>query len=229
MSDFLAAKNLPIGEVRNINHVYKDSGRITSKLIAPFLKDYSKTDRIIRVANTVIAGNQYLADYAQHYNHNVKVIPTTIDTSYHFPEKTKNTKICIGWTGTMTTIPHFEELIPVLEKLKEKYQDIIYFKLIVNQDYKVDSLNLQSTIWNKETEIEQIQEIDIGIMPLPENEWAEGKCGFKGLQYMSLEIPTIMFPLGVNKEIIEEGLNGYLASSENEWIEKLSLLIDNSE
>lgn len=192
-----------------------------------FLKDYSKTDRIVRASHLVIAGNQYLYDYAKLYNKNVVIIPTTIDTDYHIPNKQIKNKICIGWTGTMTTIPHFEELIPTLEKLKQKYKDMIYFKLIVNQKYEVASLGLQSTIWNKITEIEDIQEFDIGIMPLPEDNWAEGKCGFKGLQYMSLEIPTVMYPLGVNKQIIEDGINGYLASNESEWIEKLSLLIEN--
>ena len=74
-----------------------------------------------------------------------------------------------------------------------------------------------------------LSEIDIGIMPLPDDEWAKGKCGFKGLQYMAMEIPSVMSPVGVNTEIINDGVNGFLASTEEEWIEKLSLLIESPE
>jgi len=84
-------------------------------------------------------------------------------------------------------------------------------------------------MWNCDSEIEDLSEIDIGIMPLPDDEWAKGKCGFKGLQYMAMEIPTVMSAVGVNREIIEEGVNGFLASTEEEWIDKLSLLIESEE
>jgi glycosyltransferase involved in cell wall biosynthesis len=83
--------------------------------------------------------------------------------------------------------------------------------------------------WDKDTEIEDLNNIDIGIMPLYNNEWEKGKCGFKGLQYMSLEIPTIMSPVGVNTEIIQDGLNGFLAKTEQEWFGKLAKLIENKE
>jgi glycosyltransferase involved in cell wall biosynthesis len=74
--------------------------------------------------------------------------------------------------------------------------------------------------------LNDLQEIDIGIMPLPDDEWARGKCGLKGLQYMALEIPTIMSPVGVNSEIIQNGINGFLADSEESWIENLARLIE---
>jgi glycosyltransferase involved in cell wall biosynthesis len=90
-------------------------------------------------------------------------------------------------------------------------------------------LDIQVIKWNLNTEIDDLSEIDIGIMPLPDDEWSKGKCGFKGLQYMAMEIPTVMSAVGVNKEIIEDGSNGFLASTENEWIEKLSLLIESKE
>jgi glycosyltransferase involved in cell wall biosynthesis len=78
----------------------------------------------------------------------------------------------------------------------------------------------------KTTEIETLQDFDIGIMPLPNNQWTKGKCGFKGLQYMALEIPCIMSPVGVNAEIIMDGENGFLADAAEEWIEKISSLIE---
>jgi glycosyltransferase involved in cell wall biosynthesis len=91
----------------------------------------------------------------------------------------------------------------------------------VTQDYAIK--------WTKDSEIQDLLNIDIGIMPLFDNEWEKGKCGFKGLQYMALEIPTIMSPVGVNTEIIREGENGFLANTDNEWVDKLSLLIENKE
>lgn len=195
-----------------------------------WLKRPSKTADIIKLSDLVFAGNNYLADYARKYNLNTKVVPTTIDTSYHNGiTKDYNKKpICIGWTGSLTTIKHFETAIPFLKTIKEKYGNKVYFKIIVDIDYEVAELNLKSTRWSIENEISDLAEIDIGIMPLPNDQWSKGKCGFKGLQYMSLGIPTIMSPVGVNTEIIEDGVNGFLADNEEEWIEKISKLIESS-
>lgn len=199
-----------------------------------WLKDYSKTGKIIEMANMVIAGNQYLANYALNFNKNVKIIPTTIDTDYHRKKnytgaETNQAGTCIGWTGTSTTLKHFQLIIPVLKKIKEKYGERIYFKVIVDNEFEELSLGIKAIRWKKETEIEDLSQIDIGIMPLPDNDWSRGKCGFKGLQYMALEIPTVMSPIGVNNEIIHEGINGFLANTEQEWIEKISRLIDSAE
>lgn len=194
-----------------------------------WLKNYNKTKDIINLADFVIAGNQYLADYASKYNKNIHVIPTTIDTSYHKIQKQLNNRICIGWTGTTTTIKHFEIAIPVLLRLKEKYKDQIYFKVIGEEKYIHKDLGIEGVQWNISTEIKELSELDIGIMPLPNDQWTQGKCGFKGLQYMALEIPTIMSPVGVNTEIIENGVNGFLAKTEEEWLTTISMLIESSE
>ena len=196
-----------------------------------WLKNYDKTKTIISYADAVIAGNKYLADYARQFNNNVRIIPTTINTDYHINKQRNKDKdkICIGWTGSPTTVQHFELAIPVLEKIKDKYHDLVYFKLIGEENYTNPKINLKGMKWSLETEIDDLSEIDIGIMPLPDDEWAKGKCGFKGLQYMALEIPTIMSPVGVNTEIIQDGVNGFLAKTEQEWIEKISLLIENKD
>jgi len=194
-----------------------------------WLKRTEKTDDIIRLSDLVIVGNEFLYMHSIQFNNNVSIIPTTIDTSYHLPNKKQrsNNSICIGWTGTSTTLKHFKCLLPVLIKLKKKYGDKIYFKIILNTEYSNAELNLQSTLWSLENEINDLQEIDIGIMPLPNDEWSNGKCGFKGLQYMALEIPAIMSPVGVNKQIIRNGENGYLANSDKDWENTLVLLIEN--
>jgi len=193
-----------------------------------WLKNYNKTSEIIEVADLIIAGNPYLSNYAKQYNKNVKIIPTTIDTLEYSRLSTKQTDtICIGWSGSVTTIQHFNVALPFLIKLKDKYGDKICFKVIGDNNYINEELNIQGIAWNKEDEIKELSSFDIGIMPLPNDKWAEGKCGLKGLQYMALEIPTIMSPVGVNIEIIQDGENGFLADKEDEWLEKLSLLIEN--
>ncbi|MFN7013942.1 MAG: glycosyltransferase family 4 protein [Bacteroidia bacterium] len=192
-----------------------------------WLKKPEKTSEIIRYSNLVFAGNNYLKEYALNFNKNILVIPTTIDTQEYFPKKKlKSGKLTIGWSGSITTIQHFEYAVDFLLRLKNKYNEIIEIKVIGDANYKNEKLGVVGKAWNKETEIEDLQQFDIGIMPLPDDEWAKGKCGLKGLQYMALEIPTVMSPVGVNTEIIRDGENGFLAATEEEWIEKLSLLIE---
>ncbi|PLX02167.1 MAG: glycosyl transferase family 1, partial [Marinilabiliales bacterium] len=194
-----------------------------------WLKNQGKTAKIISYADLVIAGNNYLANYARQFATNVTVIPTTIDTHEYQPKHEKQNQkcICIGWSGSITTIEHFNLAIPFLKKIKEKYGNKVCFKVIGDASFHNEELDITGQSWNKTTEIGDLQGFDIGIMPLPDSEWAKGKCGLKGLQYMALEIPTLMAPVGVNTEIIEDGVNGFLPSGTDEWVEKLSLLIEN--
>jgi glycosyltransferase involved in cell wall biosynthesis len=172
-----------------------------------------------------------LADYAKQFNNNVKIIPTTIDTEFHKRKSPyiNNKKICIGWSGSITTVKHFEEATLFLKKIKIKYNDAVYFKVMGDAAYENKELDIKGIPWSNDTEVEVISTFDIGIMPLPKDEWVKGKCGLKGLSYMALEVPTIMSNIGVNKEIIEDGVNGFLADTEEEWINKISLLIDSFE
>jgi glycosyltransferase involved in cell wall biosynthesis len=194
-----------------------------------FLKNAGKTAEIIRPASLVFAGNEFLADYARQFNSAVEIIPTTIDTTVYRPQRNgQKDRVCIGWSGSFSTVKHFRLAIPALQRLKEKYGDRIYFKIIGDANYYCEELQTQGVAWKMATEIKDLSEIDIGIMPLPDDEWAKGKCGLKGLQYMALGIPTLMSPVGVNKDIIEQGVNGYLVKEENEWIDILSELIEDA-
>ncbi len=196
-----------------------------------WLKFPNKTSKIISYSKLVTVGNNYLAEYAKKFNPNVVIIPTTIDVNYHCRKERKinSNKIIIGWTGSVTTNKHLATLLSVIKKIKFKYKDYVDFIMISNLPIENTESLIRFIPWNKNTEIEDLEQFDIGIMPLTDDEWSKGKCGFKGLQYMALEIPTIMSPVGVNTEIIQDGVNGFLASTEDEWFEKISLLIDNED
>lgn len=197
-----------------------------------WMKNPGKTDKIIRMSSHVLAGNEYLADFARQWSDNVTIIPTTLDTDKYQPtNKIKKNPACIsiGWTGSITTIPHFEFIIPVLLKIKEKYGHKVKFEVIGDPEFYYAGLDIIGKAWCFENEKEMLAQFDIGIMPLPDDEWTRGKCGFKGLLCMSLGIPVIMSPVGVNKEIISDGINGFLAHSEEEWFIKLCKLIDSED
>ena len=160
-----------------------------------FLKNPDKTREIIRVSSLIFAGNQFLADYARQFNAKVIIMPTTINTEEYTPSsQTNKEKICIGWSGSFTTIIHFNTCIEALKIVKKKYGSKIYFKVIGDEHYSNEELEIKGNVWKKSSEVNDLQEIDIGIMPLPDDEWAKGKCGLKGLQYMALAIPTIIHP-----------------------------------
>lgn len=193
-----------------------------------FLKNPAKTSTIIRHSDIVFAGNQFLADYALQFNKNVVIVPTTIDTSIYLPalKKEHTEKVCIGWSGSFSTVQHFSTAIPVLKKIKEAFGDRVYFKVIGDGSYYCKELDTQGEPWRAETEVEELNKIDIGIMPLPDDEWSKGKCGLKGLQYMALEIPTLMSPVGVNTKIIQDAVNGFLPATQEDWFNIISELVN---
>lgn len=188
------------------------------------LKCYWKVKHCIKWADTVTVGNDYLKNYALQYNRNVKVIPTTVDTeNYHnrIKKHKPKTKVVIGWTGSHTTVKFLEPIKEVLEQL-----DGFEFIVISNQPPPFELTNLKFLKWNKSSEIEDLLSFDIGIMPLEDNQWSRGKCAFKAIQYMSLGIPTVVSPVGVNLSLIEDGQNGFIAENRDDWIQKLKLLIN---
>ncbi len=196
-----------------------------------FLKNPDKTKINIKHAHCVIAGNSFLANYAKQFNQNTVVIPTTIDSDFHIPkpELRNKEKIVIGWSGSISTIKHFEIAIPALIEIQKKYPNQIEIHVIGQGSYTHPEINVISKNWSATTEVDDLNSFDIGIMPLPDDEWVKGKCGLKGLSYMACGVATIMSNVGVNSEIIEHGKNGFLATSQEEWVNYLSKLIENND
>lgn len=202
--------------------------------MAAFLKWHSKVAAICKWSYKVSCGNSFLANYARQFNKNVIISPTTIDTNnVHNPAlfsvDKKSTAIVIGWTGSQSTLPYLEPFVSTVKKLEAKFPGKVRLLIIANKDPQFHLDFIDFIPWSKRTEVGDLLKIDIGIMPLTDDIWAKGKCGFKALQYMSLEIPALVSPVGVNTEIVENGLNGYWCATEADWIHSLEKLITNSE
>jgi glycosyltransferase involved in cell wall biosynthesis len=193
-----------------------------------FLKSPSKIPRILKAADLVLAGNSYLAEYARPFNPHVQIVPTTIDTDSYTPRARPRDdgRVCVGWSGSFSTIRDFRLSLPTLRRLRARFGDQVQFKVIGDGSFRDDALGIVGQPWKADTEVADLHEIDIGMMPLPDNDWSRGKCGLKGLQYMALGIPTLMSPVGVNAEIIDPGKNGFLPRTDEEWEQALARLIE---
>jgi glycosyltransferase involved in cell wall biosynthesis len=182
--------------------------------------------RILRMSDYVIAGNEYLKQYALRFNRNVEVIPTSVNTeTYFINKKEKKDKINIGWIGSQSTLFYLDQLRNIFTALAKRYN--ICLTVIGTGNYRIDGVETVTRPWRLEREILDLQCFDIGVAPLNNDDWALGKCGCKVIQYMGLGIPAVASPAGINGEIINDGVNGFLADSDEEWIEKLSQLIEN--
>jgi glycosyltransferase involved in cell wall biosynthesis len=194
-----------------------------------YLKFANKTKTICRLSSHVMVGNPYLADYAKQVNQNVTVIPTTIDTEkYQLLDSSRNSQTpVIGWTGSFSTAQHLDTLRETLQKLATT--ESFRLRVIGATDYAIEGVAVDTIRWTSEREVQDLEGIDIGIMPLPDDNWTKGKCGLKALQFMALGIPTVLSPIGVNKDIIQDNENGFQAANESEWIEKLTRLLRSKE
>ncbi|MBK7816730.1 MAG: glycosyltransferase family 4 protein [Sphingobacteriaceae bacterium] len=193
-----------------------------------WVKDPKKFNANVSFANLVIAGNTYLADKAKNFaKADVHIIPTTVDTNVHIPkwELRGKEKITIGWSGSFSTIKHFEEVVSVLKALNKKHQGKLQFKVLGDSNYKNEELEIKGIAWSLESEVNELNSFDIGLMPLPNDEWAKGKCGLKALTYMSCEVPVVMSGVGVNTEIAENGC-AIIANTKEEWMNALEELIN---
>ncbi len=194
-----------------------------------FLKGYGNVHKICSYAYKISCGNEYLCDYAKQFNSNVVYNPTTIDTNnYHNRVKDQNGKeFVIGWTGSHSTIRYIGEIVPVIAKLEKKYK--FTFRVISDFKPEFELESLEYVKWKKESEINDLLGFNIGIMPLVNDKWANGKCGFKALQYMSLGIPALVSPVGVNSRIVDHGLNGFICDTSQEWETAIETLLKNRE
>jgi glycosyltransferase involved in cell wall biosynthesis len=185
---------------------------------------------MMRASDSVIAGNSFLREEAAKFSKQVTVIPTVIDDG-RYPAKEydlKKEKVTIGWIGDHGSIHYLEKMRPVFEEIGKRYPHV-ELEIICDIFFDCDNIPVVKRMWSAEHEIKYLHELDIGVMPLIQDPWSEGKCGLKILQYFGVGVPAVCTPVGVNKDVVTEGSNGYFASSPGQWIEKLSLLIEDRE
>jgi glycosyltransferase involved in cell wall biosynthesis len=199
-----------------------------NRLIAA-LKYPRKVATIIRHSDHVIAGNEYLAAYARRFNDEVTTIPTCVDTRRFAPARTiaadrNGARPVVGWIGSPTTASYIHALIPVLQRVNQRHPFVLRVSG-AGEPMAVPGLAVENPGWSLDREVELFNTCDIGVYPLADDEWSKGKCGFKALEFMACGVPVVAAAVGVNKEIVQDGVNGFLAATPDEWIEKLGRLL----
>lgn len=190
----------------------------------------NRFNNIIFLSDLVILENDYNKEYVGKFNKKIIMITGPIDTERYLPSsRQRNSKrVVIGWIGSPTNMNYLKLIFPVLDKISQKYPEV-FFKFIGAAPVNLSCDRFLQVDWNIKTEVTELQEFDIGIMPLVDEEWSRGKGAYKLLQYMSIGIPSVASLVGINSELIKNDINGYLCSTDKEWYDKLCFLIENPE
>ncbi len=183
--------------------------------------------RSAKLADVVIAGNSYLAEQAQRFNDDVKIVPTGLDTKAYMVEaKAKSDgRIRLVWIGSKSTLQYLAEIKPALEQIGLRYDSVV-LRIICDDFFDLQNMEVERRQWSLEKQAEDLATSHIGLAPLPDNRFTRGKCGFKILQYEAANLPVVTSPVGVNSEYVRNGVTGYHASNNLQWIDRVSELID---
>ncbi len=185
---------------------------------------------MIRASDYVIAGNSFLEKQAAPFTDRVAVIPSPIDDARYvlkdYSAGEKDT-VSIGWIGDHGSIHYLERIRPVFEELGRRYPQA-QLEIICDVFFDCERIKVVKKAWSQETEIDDLRNFDIGVMPLLDDPWSWGKCGLKILQYCGVGVPAVCTPVGVNRDVVRDSVNGFWAMTHEEWLAKLSTLIDDA-
>jgi len=185
---------------------------------------------MVKASDYVIAGNSFLKDQASKFTKRVEVIPTPIEDTLYSAKDYSIVKdhVAIGWIGDHGSIHYLYKMRTIFEELGRTYNNI-ELHIICDTFFDCEHIRVVKKRWSSTTEIDDLKALDIGVMPLFDDLWSWGKCGLKILQYFGVAIPVVCTPVGVNIDIVHDGINGFYAKSKTEWIERLSYLIEHQE
>jgi glycosyltransferase involved in cell wall biosynthesis len=193
-----------------------------------YLKFFGKIAEICRLAKVVMVNSTHIHEYASQYNKNIWQVPSVVDTKQYVfrPEllEKQPKEVCIGWSGSPTTVNNIKIIASPLSKLAERVKHRVH--LIGGTNFDLPGVDYTAQKWRADTEVQDLRKLQVGMVPLPVNEWNKRKFYMKTAQYMALGIPPVATPLGSNPEVIEHGVTGFLADGEEEWVKYLRLLIE---
>lgn len=235
---FVQRKRLPLSVLRRLRKMKKkivydfdDAVMYKNSLSKnPYsLRRKMSFKRMLRHTDLVIAGNRFLKEEAAHYHNDIMILPTPVDADrYTAKSYSQKDVVTIGWIGDHGSIHYLEGFKDVWEELGKKYANV---ELTIICDTFIDTrhIRVNRVTWSLDTEMDDLKSIDIGIMPLYIDHWSKGKCGFKIIQYLGVGVPAVCTPVGINRDVVEDGKNGLWAESPEDWIRQLSRLIVNEE
>lgn len=206
--------------------IYLQDHKSKANPVISKLKGKTKPIYLFKSADAVITSTDAIQDFASKLNNNVVHIPVTIDTARYRPKDSyvvRDRPIVLGWSGSMSTSPYLHLLDDVLKELRKE----INFTLLVMGDehFAIEGITVEALPWKEVYEVEVIRRFDIGLYPLPANDWVLGKGGGKALQYMAAGVPTVATDVGINYKIISHNENGFLVKTKEEWADALRKLI----
>ncbi len=185
--------------------------------------------RMLRFTDLVVAGNGFLKGEADRYHGDVRILPTPIDGE-RYPQKeyAPHDGVRVGWIGDHGSIHYVEAYRDVWERIGERYGPSVELAIICDTFIASERIRVRPINWSSETEVRELMDFDIGVMPLFDDLWSRGKCGFKILQYLGVGVPAVCTPVGVNREVVSDGVTGFWAETRDEWVAKLSTLIEDA-
>jgi len=185
----------------------------------------SKFNTVISRAAVVTAGNIVLENYSKKHNSETVYLPTVVDTNRFLPtDKILGDAFNIGWIGSPSTAAYLNELIEPLSQFGNEAK--VIFTVIGGDVPYIPNVEVRRIDWSESTEVDYINTFDVGVMPLPDNEWAQGKCAFKLIQYMACSIPVIASPVGANCTVVDKGC-GLFANNTESWLNAFRYMKDN--
>lgn len=199
---------------------------------SPFLRfmDFGWTAKLAILCRHAVAGNEVIKAYVEQAGCPATIIPTCIDMDLHRQkayDASPDRPVVLGWTGLSDNLGYLDRIAPAIQSLAERYR--LELMISTAKPYHYPGIPIRNRAWTLSEEIAYLTEADIGLMPLEDTPRARGKCAFKALQYMGVGTPVVLSPVGMNRDVVEDGVTSFLADSVEEWRDRLEQLIRDPE